>query len=93
MPDVSPAVHVAEVRRIERELTQARRRASQSIREKRDELKLSLRQVARRVKISAPALSQLERAESWESRTAERVARFLDRASEKEAEEPLADAA
>jgi hypothetical protein len=77
MTPVDPTVHVEAVKRLEKELDEARRLASRALRERREELGITLRKAAPRVRLSPGALSGLETGNSWQTRTAERVARFL----------------
>lgn len=74
-----PAVQIGEVARLERELGEARSRAAASLRETRQAIGISLRQTANGVRLSPGALSNLECARSWQTKTALRVATYLSR--------------
>lgn len=70
---------VDEVARIEGDLEAARHRAGMAIRTAREAKSISLRQAATQLRLSPGALSELERGRSWRTKTALRVARFIDR--------------
>lgn len=72
------SVQIEEVARLEERLAASRRAAANALRSLRERRGLSLRQVSPHVQLSAGALSQLERGESWETQTAARVAAFLE---------------
>lgn len=65
--------------RMEQELVAMRKATAKVLRETRQAKRISLRKLANGVRLSPGALYQLERGKSWQSRTARRVARFLDR--------------
>jgi ribosome-binding protein aMBF1 (putative translation factor) len=88
----NPSVQIARVSRLERQLAEARQRAGRALRQTREARGLSLRDVAPHVNLSAGALSEMERAETWATPTAERVLRFYTQ-NEPAAAAPLARAA
>jgi hypothetical protein len=69
----SPSVQIESVARLERELGEARRRASAALRRMREARQLSLRQASPRVGLSPAGLSMLETGQTWETSTARRV--------------------
>lgn len=79
MPQTDPAVQVEAVIRIERELVEARKRAARALRESREEQGIGLRTAAKAIRLSPAALSELERARTWSSKTAMKAVRYLGR--------------
>lgn len=73
-----PAVYIDRVARLEAELASERRNAAAALRARRERAGLSLRQASPIVGLSAGGLSLLERAETWETRTARRVLAAYD---------------
>lgn len=69
----NPSVQIARVARLEQQLADARQRAGAALRAERESRGLSLRDVAPHVHLSAGAISELERAETWSTPTAVRV--------------------
>lgn len=74
----NPSVQIARVTRLEQQLAESRQRAGRALRDLRESRGLSLRDVAPHVALSAGALSQMERAETWSTATATRVLRFYE---------------
>lgn len=66
------------VGRLERELAAARKKTAAKIRKVREDCGLSLSQIQPFVGLSRAGISNLERGVTWETTTAERVARVLD---------------
>jgi len=72
----APGVQIEDVERLERDLAAARRDIARQLREQRAASGLSLRDVAPKVRLSAGALSQTERGQTWETKTVRRILRF-----------------
>jgi hypothetical protein len=81
MPLTEPGVQVARVAALERELQAARSLAAKSIRSYRKSKRIPLHEAAKGARLSPSALSKLECAGSWQTQTAARVVRYLQRAS------------
>lgn len=79
MPAIDPTVQITRAEDLERQLSEARRSAAKSLRQRRMELGVSLRAMQKRVGLSISALSNLEHGRSWETKTARRVARALEK--------------
>lgn len=71
---------VDEVEAMERALVLKRREAARQLRGARRATKLSLRQVSAKVRISAPAIHNTERAKAWQTKTARKLALFYSEA-------------
>ena len=74
-----PAVQIEQIAAMERELENARRAVARTLRFKRETAGLSLRDVAPRLRLSAAALSNIERGQSWRTRTIRRLALFYEK--------------
>jgi ribosome-binding protein aMBF1 (putative translation factor) len=81
MPTDDSPVQLEPALRLERELGEERRRVAFALRSKRHASGLSLRQLAAKAHISAPALSNIERGAQWETKTIVRLAKLYDRLS------------
>lgn len=69
-------ISVDRVESTERELAAMRRAVAQRLRAERARTGLSLREVGRRVKLSAPVVYNTEAGKTWETRTARKLERF-----------------
>lgn len=74
-------VTIGEVRQLEAELERKRRTVAADLAALRAKRELSLRYVAQRVRLTAPALLRIERGDSWRTDTVARVVRFYERES------------
>lgn len=72
---------VERVRNLEAELAEARREAARALRECRESLDLSLRDVGNSVRLSAAAIYNIETNKSWRTKTAAKIARSYERAA------------
>lgn len=80
MAHPDPAVQVEAVIRLERELCEARKQAAKALRQTREEKHIPLRAAAKGIRLSPGSLSKMERGHTWESKTALRAVRYLERA-------------
>jgi ribosome-binding protein aMBF1 (putative translation factor) len=80
MNATEPAVQIDQIEAMERDLVTARRAVARTLRFKRETVGLSLRDVAPKLRLSAAALSNIERGKSWRTRTIRRLAKFYDAA-------------
>ncbi len=69
------------VRNLESELAARRKDASSLLRDTRNGLGLSLRDVSKKVRMSAAAICNLEANKSWSTKTAAKIARFYKNAA------------
>lgn len=81
MTDAGTLVQIERVEALERELAETRRAVARSLRYTRETASLSLRDVAPKVRLTPAALSNIERGESWKTKTIRRVAKFYDSAA------------
>lgn len=72
---------IAEVARLEAELSAARRHAAKALRARRHALGLTLRAVKPKARRSIGMLSDLERGKAWETKLAVRLARVYSEAA------------
>jgi transcriptional regulator with XRE-family HTH domain len=89
----NPVGQIEAVARREDALKRARARAAGALRRTREQKGLSLRQASERVGLSAGGLSLLERAMTWETETARRVAAAYANDAEPDAQPEAARAA
>ena len=66
------------VRNLEAELETKRREAGRVLRSARRRLKLTMRDVAPKVKMSAATIHNVEKCKVWKTKTAQRLARFYE---------------
>lgn len=64
---------------LEKQLADAKVRTAKALREAREARGYSLRAIAKAARLSPSALSDLERGETWQSKTAARVLRSIER--------------
>lgn len=79
MTATEPAVQIDQIEAMECDLVSARRAVARTLRFKRETAGLSLRDVAPKLRISAAALSNIERGKSWRTRTIRRLASFYEK--------------
>jgi ribosome-binding protein aMBF1 (putative translation factor) len=81
MDELELVVQVQRVAESESALATARKEVARSLRRRREDRGLSLRQVAPKVRLTAPTISQIERGEMWRTKTVLRLAKFYDSAA------------
>lgn len=70
---------IQDVKQLEAELGRKRREVAAALKSQRAQRKLSLRQVARRVRLTPTALMSIEMGDSWKTSTVARVVKFYER--------------
>lgn len=70
---------IQDVKQLEAELERRRREIAATLKAQRAERKLSLRQVARKVRLTPTALMSIEMGDSWKTSTVARVVKFYER--------------
>lgn len=70
---------IQDVKQLEAELERKRREIASTLKAQRAERKLSLRQVARKVRLTPTALMSIEMGDSWKTSTVARVVKFYAR--------------
>lgn len=81
MTDVGTLVQIERVEALEKELADTRRSVARSLRVTRETSELSLRDVAPKVRLTAAALSMIERGQTWKTKTIRRVAQVYEKLS------------
>ena len=76
MADSEALVQIDAVEALEQALTGLRRSVASTMRRERESKSLSLRDVAVKVNLAPAAVSNIERAKSWRTETARRIAQF-----------------
>jgi transcriptional regulator with XRE-family HTH domain len=69
------------VRNLEAQLVEKRKEVAKNLRASREALRLSLREVGYRVKLTPGALLNIEQGKSWRTKTVAKLARFYERAA------------
>lgn len=70
---------IQDVKQLEAELERKRREIAATLKAQRAQRKLSLRQVARKVRLTPTALMSIEMGDSWKTSTVARVVKFYER--------------
>lgn len=70
---------IQDVKQLEAELERRRREIAATLKAQRAQRKLSLRQVARKVRLTPTALMSIEMGDSWKTSTVARVVKFYER--------------
>lgn len=81
MPNETLKIQTDRAEALERELGAERKRVAAALRETREKLGLSLRDVAPRARLSGASLSYIERGEQWHTPTIKRLARLYERSA------------
>lgn len=81
MPNATPNIQTDRAEQLERELDAERRRVAHALRETRESLGLSLRDVSPKVRLSITSLSLTERCEQWSTPTIKRLVRFYEKSA------------
>jgi hypothetical protein len=79
MADNETLVQIEQIESVERLLVGLQRTAADSLRRTRERVKLSLRDVAVQVDLTPAGLHNIERAKTWRTKTARRVAEFYSK--------------
>lgn len=79
MTDVGTLVQIERVEQLEKELADTRRAVARSLRFSRETAAVSLREVAPKVRLTAAALSMIERGQTWKTKTIRRVAAVYEK--------------
>jgi predicted transcriptional regulator len=79
MSEPSVIVQIDRIEELERDLERARRLAARSLLAIRSTSGLSLRDVARVVRLTAPAINKIERGMQWRTKTVRRIAQFYSK--------------
>lgn len=74
-------VTIGEVRQLEAELGRKRKIVADTLAAERQQRSLSLRYVAKRVRLTAASLLHIERGDSWRTDTVARVVKFYERSA------------
>lgn len=72
---------IQDVRQLEAELERKRKEIAACLKAQRTQRKLSLRQVARKVRLTPTALMSIEMGDSWRTSTVARVVKFYERSA------------
>lgn len=70
---------IQDVKQLEAELERRRKEIAATLKALRAQRKLSLRQVARKVRLTPTALMSIEMGDSWKTSTVARVVKFYER--------------
>lgn len=70
---------IQDVKQLEAELERRRQEIAATLKAQRAQRKLSLRQVARKVRLTPTALMSIEMGDSWKTSTVARVVKFYER--------------